>query len=83
MAARSSTTASMIRSQSARSSASVVTFSREGSPSSTLAHSECACSSACQAEASERASSIVFEIALAEAASPQAIVPLPAIPVLS
>ena len=39
----------------------------------------CACSSAFQAEASERASSIVFEIALAQAASPQAIVPLPAI----
>ena len=61
----------------------MVTFSREASPSSTLAQSEWACSSAFQADASERASSIVFEIALAAAARPQAMLPLPAIAGLS
>ena len=52
---------------------------RLGCASSTLAEGEVARSSARQAEASERASSITFELALAQAASPQAIVPLPAI----
>ncbi len=74
----SSRIASITRSHSSRSSGLVVTFTLPGSPPSTLAQRLCACSSARQADASERASSIVLETELAQAASPQAIAPLPA-----
>src|SRR5918995_176964 len=75
-----STIDSITRSQRARSEGSVVTLTLRGSPSSTLAQRAWAVSSACHADASERASRIVFQAALAQAASPQAMVPLPAIP---
>ena len=75
----SSTIASTARSQSARSVGSVVTLMFDGSAPSSFAHSVCACSSARHADASERASSITSEVNVAHAASPQAIVPLPAI----
>ena len=64
----------------ARSATSVVTLIRFASAPSTFAHSEWACSSAFQAEASERASRRTCDATLAQAARPQAIVPLPAIP---
>src|SRR4051794_15568339 len=76
----SSTMASTTRSQAARSATRVVTLICFESAPSTFALSECACSSAFQAEASERASSRTWDAELAQAASPHAIVPLPAIP---
>ena len=67
-------------SHEARSAGRVVTLTFLASAPSTFAQSACACSSAFHAEASERASSTTFETTLAQAARPQAIVPLPAIP---
>ena len=58
----------------------MVTLIRLASAPSTFALSECACSSAFQADASERASRRTWDAELAQAASPQAMVPLPAIP---
>ena len=80
LASSSSTIASTTTSHEARSPGCVVTLIRLASAPSTLAQSECACSSAFQADASERASSRTLDAELAQAASPQAIVPLPAIP---
>jgi hypothetical protein len=57
----------------------VGTLIRVASPPSTFEERECACSSARQAEASERASRRTSETTLAQAARPHAIVPLPAI----
>ena len=72
--------ASTTTSHEARSATFVVTLIRFASPPSTFALSEWACSSAFQADASERARRRTCDAALAQAASPQAIVPLPAIP---
>ena len=74
----SSTIASTTTSQPFRSEASVVTRIRAGSPPSTLAASAWALSSAFQAEAPLRASSQTSPRAVALAARPHAIVPLPA-----
>ena len=76
----SSTIASTITSQSARSLGSVVTRSREGSAPSILAQAATTFSSARQAEASLRASRIVSAVVVETAARPVAIAPLPAIP---
>ena len=57
----------------------MVTLIRFASAPSTFAASDWACSSARQAEASERASRRTCEATLAQAARPEAIVPLPAI----
>ncbi len=78
--ATSSTIASTMTSQSARSLGSVVTRSREGSPPSILAQAATTFSSARQAEASLRASRIVSAVVVETAARPVAIAPLPAIP---
>ena len=79
-ASNSSTIASTTTSHEARSPTCVVTLIRLASAPSTFALSECACSSAFQADASERASRRTWDAELAQAASPQAMVPLPAIP---
>ena len=79
----SSTIASTMTSQSARSLGSVVTRSREGSAPSILAQAATTFSSARQAEASLRASRIVSAVVVETAARPVAIAPLPAIPGLS
>ena len=65
----SSTIASTTMSQSARSSGSVVTRSREGSAPSILAQAATTFSSARQAEASLRASRIVSPVIVETAAS--------------
>ena len=74
----SSTIASTTMSQSARSAVSVVTFTRPREPPSTFSARAWAVSSAFQADASLRARSFTSPSALAQATSPQAIVPLPA-----
>jgi hypothetical protein len=76
--AGSSTIASTTRSQPASPPASVPTLILAGSPPSTLAASPCAVSSAFHAETSLRASSRTSDSAEAQAARPQAMVPLPA-----
>ena len=77
---RSSFTDSTMRSHSARSSILVVTRIMRGVAPSTLAHSASARSSARQAETSLRAQRRTSPSALAHAAMPHAIAPLPAIP---
>ena len=83
MGSTSSTIASTMTSQSARSLGSVVTRSREGSAPSILAQAATTFSSARQAEASLRASRMVSPVIVETAARPVAIAPLPAIPGLS
>src|SRR5882757_9895342 len=83
LASSSSTIASTTTSQSARSLGSVVTRRREGSAPSILAQAATTCSSARQAEASDRASRIVSAVVVETAARPVAMAPLPAIPGLS
>ena len=80
LASTSSVIASTIRSQSARSAGSVVTLIRSGAPRSSFRASPWAFSSARHAEASLRASRRTVPVCVAQAASPQAISPLPATP---
>ncbi len=80
MGGSSSTIASTTRSHPARSATAVVTLILVASAPSTLDERVVACSSAFQADASERASRSTLDAVLAQAASPQAMVPLPAIP---
>ncbi len=79
LASSSSAIASTTTSQPARSAASVVTLILAASAPSTFAQSFWAASSARHAEASDRASTRTSDATAAHAASPQAIVPLPAI----